>query len=212
MFCKHVTCQVRHANQLHFAPLLPSPPRPPTSPSAGLRVRVPRRLGGGPLPAGNGRMFISAVQKRRLLRRPSQRLQVGVPAGSGRWRGSAVRTGGRAGRRLSRSVNAAKRGRATYPTASSGDNELQVAGKTNESINGSQHEKGFRGWATQLEVGGGEGEKRRQTDTWLLPASAFSPGRRRGKKKKGGEKFGGGGVAGVRRHQVEDSLSLRIDT
>lgn len=83
--CKHVTCQVRDANQSHFAPLLPSPSRPPTSPSAGLRVRVPRRLGGGPLPAGNGRMFISAVQKRRHLRRPSQRLQVGVPAGSGRW-------------------------------------------------------------------------------------------------------------------------------
>lgn len=30
---------------------------------------------------------------------------------------------------------------ATCPSTGSGDNELQVAGKTNESINGSQHEK-----------------------------------------------------------------------
>lgn len=37
-----------------------------------------------------------------------------------------------------------------------------------------------------------------------------TPGRK--KTASGGEKFGGGGVAGVRRHQVEDSLSLRIDT
>lgn len=30
---------------------------------------------------------------------------------------------------------------ATCPSTGNGDNELQVAGKTNESINGSQHEK-----------------------------------------------------------------------
>lgn len=38
---------------------------------------------------------------------------------------------------------------AICPSTASGDNELQMAGKTNESINGSQHEKGFRGSLTQ---------------------------------------------------------------
>lgn len=140
--CKHVTCQVRDTNhQITFRPRPPSasPFRRATSACA--------------TPAGRG---TSASGKRTnvyLSRAKTAPLAPTFPTASSRcasrldrWGedggGEAQFTwvGGLEGERLSRSMNAVKRRRATYPSASSGGNELQVAGKTNESINGSQHE------------------------------------------------------------------------
>lgn len=64
----------------------------------------------------------------------------------------------------------------------------------------------------------GEGEKKEANRHMASPRLRLLTGETPGGRKEkpqtasGGEKFGGGGVAGVRRHQVEDSLSLRIDT
>lgn len=84
-------------------------------------------------------------------------------------------------RSISHLINAKKRSCseiAICPSTGSWDNELQMAGKTNESINGSQHEKGFRGSVTHW----------RKKPVYLLQLMPLSLGRR--KTASGGKSRG----------------------